>query len=174
MTRIIGAVIATCLLLACDNPAEQAEATQEKHEVSEKVPAERQVEETEQTAEREAEAIKQNAAEAERHAAETAKIEAAIAACEYIKTIQAHGGSAVAVYINSDFPRKDTFFLAAAEKHFRDSDYVYFFTDRDKAKTWNPTDHGPGRQHDSVIGRVYLDDDYREYSPPAEWISLSP
>ncbi len=163
MTRMIGAAVAICLLAACGNPEAQAEATRKKREASEKAVAERQ-----------AEAVKRNAVESERYAAEAARIEAAIAGCEHIKTIQKHGSSRVVVYINSDFPREDAYFLAAAEKHFRDSNYVYFFTDRGKASAWNPTDFGPGRQHDSLIGRAYRDGDYREYSPQSEWISLSP
>ena len=162
MTRTIGAV-AICLLVACDNSENIPEATRAKREALEKAPAERQ-----------AEAIEQSAVEAERYAAEAAQIEAAIAGCEYIKTIQKHGSSRVAVYINSDFPREHAYFLAAAEKHFRDSNYVYFFTDRGKASAWNPTDFGPGPQHDSLIGRAYRDGDYREYTPRSEWISLSP
>ena len=110
MTRMIGAAVAICFLVACGNPEGQAEATRKKREALEKALAERQ-----------AEAIKQNAVESERHAAEAAQIEAAIAGCEYIKTIQQkYGSSRVAVYINSDFPREHAYFLAAAEKHFRD------------------------------------------------------
>ena len=120
MTRMIGAAVAICLLVACGNPEGQAEATQEKREALEKALAERQAEAKKQMAEREAEAIKQNAVESERYAAEAAQIEAAIAGCEYIKTIQKYGSSRVAVYINSDFPREHAYFLAATEKHFRD------------------------------------------------------
>ena len=78
--------------------------------------------------------------------------------CEFVKVYTKWGSSKTVVFIADNAGASETRLIDCAVKTIKpQTNYVYFFTDKAKAKAWAPTDFGPGPAMEGCIGRAYQD-----------------